>query len=117
MSAKTINNTMLVGDVDTHFKGALYLDLKIHHVLFNRKGKYNIKFGISSSRGDLRQVKLYLNNSKQSIFEYEYTSEPCHQDGFANPCQLDDDQFRFEMPEGKFFNYGGSFGGASGFHN
>jgi hypothetical protein len=86
---------------DTHLQGTLSLDLKVHHVLFNQKGKYNIKFGISGSRGDLRQVRLYLNGSKQSIFEYEYTSEPCYQDGTDNPCQLDDNQFRFELPEGR----------------
>ena len=86
---------------DTDLKGTLYLDLKIHHVLFNQKGKYNVKFSIRGSRGDLRKVRLYLNGSKQSIFEYEYTSEPWYQDGVDHPCQLDDNQFRFEMPEGK----------------
>ena len=93
---------MLAADADDHLKGVLYLDLKIHHVLFNQKGKYNVKFSIGGSRGDLRKVKLYLNGAKQSMFEYEYTSEPCYQDGIDNPCQLDDNRFRFEMPEGQY---------------
>ena len=93
---------MLANDSDDQFKGTLYLDLKILHILFNKKGKYNLKLCISGSRGDPRRVKLYLNGSKQSIFEYEYTSEPCFQDGLDSPCLLDDNQFQFEMPEGEF---------------
>ena len=84
---------------DTHLQGTLSLDLKVHNVFLNQKGKYNIKFSICGSRGDLRKVQLYLNGSKQHIFEYEYTSEPFYQDGVDEPCQLDDNQFRFEMPE------------------
>ncbi|XP_028395495.1 coiled-coil domain-containing protein 33-like isoform X2 [Dendronephthya gigantea] len=91
---------MLAFDNDEELlKGALCLDLKVHHVLFNQKGKYKIKFKISSSRGDLRQVKLLLNDFKESIFEYEYTTELCLQDGYDTPCPFDDTQFRFEMPK------------------
>ena len=89
---------------DTHLQGTLSLDLKVHHVFLNQKGKYNVKFSICGSRGDLRKVQLYLNGSKQSIFEHEYTSEPFYQDSADNPGQLDDNQFRFEMPEGRFTN-------------
>ena len=88
-------------NADELLKGALYLDLKLHHVLFNQKGKYKIKLKISSSRGDLRQVKLNLNGFKESIFEYEYTSELCYQDSLDIPCQFDDTLFQFEMPKGK----------------
>ena len=96
------SDTMLANDPDDQFKGTLYLDLKVHHIIFNQKGKYNVKLSINGSRGDPRKVKLYLNGSKQSIFEYEYISEPCFQDGLDNPCMLDDNQFRFEMPEGEW---------------
>lgn len=76
------SDTMLANDPDDQFKGTLYLDLKVHHIIFNQKGKYNVKLSINGSRGDPRKVKLYLNSSKQSIFEYEYISAPCFHDGW-----------------------------------
>lgn len=93
---------MPFADEYAHFKGALYLNLKVCHVLFNQKGKYILKFSIAGSRGDLRKVRLFLGDSNQSIFEHEYTSEPCYQNGLDNPCLLGDNQFRFEMPEGEY---------------
>lgn len=83
--------------------GALILDLKIHHILFNEQGRYSLKFCIQSSRGDERHVKLYLDKTKDPIYDYEFDSQPCYQGNKQTPCHLDYSDFRFEMPKGKIF--------------
>ena len=80
----------------------LWFHVELLQVYFTQPGRYFLKLGIRSSKGERTQVQLYVNEASNPINDFEFNTDSCLQDDLEVPVKLTDSKFTFCMPAGKF---------------